>query len=570
MNYSKATLGIIAAFSFFNSAIAQTEIQRDSSSTLNTEVVEVRKAFLPTISEAYKISYEPKLVNVKVPKVSFNYDFLPKEHETTFKADTIKAARIKGEPLDKLYRAILTGGIGNYETTYGTFHLNNLRSRNNLYGLKLYHHGSAGNVKDLPESGYNKNGAQLSGKKFLKAHAVGLSAGYDRELVHFYGLDDELRERVDFADFENKQIYQEISAKAEFQSFFADSNRLNYDLKVNYFNFRDDYSNEENQVVFNSKLEKYFGKELAQVFVNVDYNDHKLNSPNIITEINPQIKANGKNWNFSAGLKAFIEREDDTKFRFYPNVSFNYNVLENLVVPYAGITGGVSRNNNNSLRKTNPFIGSPLDLVNTNTRYNVYGGVRGAYSSTISFNLQASKKQLANMPLFVNFENGLSGTTTPSTTSFNTIYDTINITQLTGELGYIRSKKFNLLARLDYYSYDPNNEAKAWHLPNVKATATGKYNIQNKISLATDIFYVSSRYAKSLDRNDERLAAGVYGRKLDGYVDANLRIRYNYNKKWSLFINFNNLAAQNIEQWNHYDSQRFNILAGFSYGFWGK
>lgn len=567
---AKLSLGVIAAFSCFNTAIAQTE---PDSTSLKTEEVKIYKEFEPTISEAYKIKYEPKLVDIKVPRVDFDYDFLPKFYDTKFSADTIKAARIKGEPLDKLYRAYLELGIGNFETTYGRFHLNNLRSRNNLYGLKLYHHGSGGNIKDLPTSKFNTNGAELSAKKFLKAHAIGLNVGYDRQLVNFYGIDKVFYDTTDFDDSNIEQIYQEIKADASFESFFADSTDMNFKINLGYTNFSDDYNNKENNVVAKTKLERYFGKELAQVFFNIDYNDQKAdsseNKSNLLVSINPQINAKGEKWRFSAGLIAFVENEDDNKFRFYPNAHFKYNVFNDLVIPYVGVTGGMSRNSNNSLRKTNPFISSAVELTNTNTRYNFYGGVRGTYSSTISFNLQASRKKVANMALFVNnvFDPAIS---TGSLTQFGVIYDTINITQLTAEIGYLKAKKLNLIARADYYSYDPTSQPEAWHLPEFKTTLTARYDLRDKIVLKADIFYISSRYARSGDDSDERLAAGVYGRKLDGYVDANLGVEYRYNKKWSAFLNLNNIAAQRFEEWNYYESQRFNLLFGLTYSFWGK
>lgn len=569
-NYKKVALCALVTFSCANRGIAQTS---EADTTLETQNVVIVKDFQPTIAGANKINSSPQLIDIKVPKVDFKYNSLPKTFESSFKADTIKAARIKGEPLDKLYRSFLKLGIGNYGTTHARFHLNNLRSRNNRYGLKLYHHGSQGNIKDLPESSFNTNGIELNGKKFLRAHSVGGNIGYDRQKVHFYGYDKLFLQTVDINNDDIKQIYQEIKANGEFESFYADSSSLNYKFNLGYTNFQDNFKNKENNLLVKSKLERYFGKELAQVFINLDYNNQKAdssnNKANILMSINPQIIAKGNKWRFSAGLIAFIENESSTKFRFYPNAHFKYNVFNELVIPYVGITGGMKRNSNNSLRKENPFISPAVDLENTNTRYNFYGGVRGTYSSTISFNIQASKRKVANMALFVNSPL-VQDLQYRHISTFGIVYDTINVTQLTAEIGYLRAKKFNLVARADYFSYDPTSQPVAWHLPEFKTTLTARYDLRDKIVLTADIFYVSKRYAKSNNTNDKRLAAGVYGRTLDGFVDANLGIEYRYNKKWGAFLNLNNIAAQEFQGFNYYNTQRFNLLFGLSYSFWGK
>lgn len=582
---------LLASLSFQTMAQTQEEVSTEEPKSntdkkkrdnLSNQEVIIVKDFEPTISDAHKVTAEPKKTQVYIPKLNFNYEVVPKFYNTDFFPDSIKAARIKGEPLNKLYRGYAEGGLGIFNTAYAKLHLNNLRSRNKFYGLKLQHFSTNGGIQDAPRSAYNEQNVSLYGRKFLQAHAIGGEIFYDRNRVHLYGFDPnifptETFKSEDIKDDQIKRVYQTAGAKAKLQSFYADSNVLNYNVNVGYEYFWDDTTNKENRLLVNGTLERYFGSEQTLLNFDVDFNkrtnDSIASTSGLIVNLNPQVVARGKKWRLSAGLIATIENNNDTKFRFYPNAHFKYNVFGDLVIPYIGLTGGLTRVNQNSLTSLNPYVSPFAKLENQNKRIEFYGGVRGMYSNTISFNIKASRQQIANQAFFVNASNfhGFYDKNRPLQSEFYVIYDTMNVTHISGEIGYLKQQKINLIAKADFFNYDPNNEAEAWHLPSFKATITGRYDLRDKLVFTADLFYVSKRYAKSLNPLDgEQVALGVYARELKGYVDANLSAQYRYNKKWSLFLKLNNIAAQKFETWNHYENQPFNLLLGATYGFWGK
>ena len=43
-----------------------------------------------------------------------------------------------------------------------------------------------------------------------------------------------------------------------------------------------------------------------------------------------------------------------------------------------------------------------LRLKNTVDKYEIYGGIRGSISSTVSFNAQVSQKRVIDMPMYLN------------------------------------------------------------------------------------------------------------------------------------------------------------------------
>lgn len=569
--------------------------QERTGDTLTTGDVVIVKEFQPTIAAARKITSQPTPKDLKAPKIAFDYEQEePITFESGFAPDSIRAARIKGEPLSRLYRNYLKGGFGNYLTTMGELYINSLRSRNTRWGVGLKHRASGGEVNDHPFSTFSRNRAEAYGTHFLRAHQLTGELSYDRQRMHYYGFSENFRESYpgglsaseDLDEDIFQQTYHEIRGSASFSSFFADSSDLNYRVDVQFTHLNTQDNLDENHLVVETRMERYFNSELASLTLGLDYNSPNAvrssflipapaNEEDLFITVLPQIEFSGTKWRLSAGLRAVVENRDETFFRFYPHAFFKYNVYENYIIPYAGVTGGLTRNNINSFRKTNPFVSTNAELQNTNTRYHVYGGVRGAFSSQIAFNVKASVRQEANAPLFdkqTELLQTVPGLLDRSANAFFILYDTIDITQLTAEVNFFQQERFKLDVRGDYFSYNPKNEAEAWHLPSLQLTATGRYDLRDKIVLTADLFYVSQRRARTLiaSEGDEEVAAGVYAIDLDPYVDFNLGIEYRYNKKISAFLDLNNILAMEYQPWRDYQVQRFNLLFGFTYSFWGK
>jgi len=578
---------------------------RNGDDTLSTEEVIIVKEFEPTIAAARRLNTQPKAVELKTRPLKFNYDEKEVSFRSSFLPDSIKAARLKGEPLSRLYRAYVKAAMGNYLTTLAEVNLNNLRSRNMLWGVGLKHRAANNSMDDFPINQFARNRAELYGTRFLKAHKLTGGVAYDYHRVHYYGWNQQYLDSVDYDNVDEeklRQTYHELSSSLGIESFFADSNVLNYQVNLNHqflttptydWNGTDLKTN-ENRLLVQSSFSRYFDDELALLNFDVDYNkqrfdtngsEQRINDPNLFLRINPQVEFKGSKWRLSLGLAAFIESEDDTEFRFYPNAFFKYNVFDDYIIPYLGIKGGLSRVNVNTLRKENPFLADQILLENMNTRYNAYGGIRGAFTSQISFNLQASIRQEASAPLFVKqaFMPGMVSAPASSFTrfesGFNVVYDTLNITQLTAEVNFFQESKLNILTRIDYWSYNPLNEAKAWQRPELKATASARYDLQNKIVTTLDIFYVGKRYARTNDPLEgdqvaseviEGIVTPIYADELKGYVDINLGIEYRYNKKLSGFIQANNLINQEYDVWHGYQAQGINLLFGVTYGFWSR
>ena len=561
---------VIGGLGVLNDAIAQESGKKDS---LNSETITITRGYEPVIKDAKKINHQPVINTVEKPKPTFDYKLLPKNQSYTFNPDTIEAVKIKGEPLNTLYRAYAKAGLGSFLNNYGELHINSLRSRDLQWGMDVHHLGSNGGITDAPDSYFSKQNVDLYGKKMLKRHAINAGFIFDREQINKYGLNVNVPENTEISGI--KQTYEMYQGKAGIRSFIADSNELNYIVKFKYHHLAvKPHSTKESNFLMQSQFSKYFGTEKGYLFFDVDYNgvntDTVSYTGNLLIKPSINIEFKGEKWHLNAGFKMVLEDEDKTRFFFFPKAEFKYNVVGNLIVPYLGVTGGAERNSFNSLRQENPFLYEYSQLKTTRTAYDVYLGVRGLMSSNLSYNISGGYKAVKDMVLFTSDMTPLSASIPYYENVYQPIYDTVNVAHISAQVGYQRSPKWDVMWRINYNLYETQREVKAWNLPDLTSDLTINYNLQEKILVRSSITYLNSKYVKTSDTSAEELAFGVYGRKVDPIIDFNIGLEYRFTKRVSTFLDVNNILSQNYEVWGNYRVQGINILGGVTVAFWAK
>ena len=518
--------------------------------------------YKPTITDANKINDNPSISDStrKIP-VS-GYSINSQKINTGFDVEPIKAAQMVGEPLTKLYNAIVKLGMGTYTSPYGELWYNNLRSKEALYGLRFKHLSSSSTLKDYGYAGFSDNEISLNGKKFLKEHSLIGNFDYARNVVHFYGYD----QKLNFIKAEdNFQRFNFINGNAQLLSHFTDLKRYNHDVKLSYYNLTDNFKASENNIQATGMVQTAINKEILKVNAAVDYYNYKNQtdtSNNTIVTLNPNFIAAGDKYRASLGLTATLDNFVQSKFYFFPNVDLSYNVIDNIIIPYAGLTGGVQKNSFKSFTDNNPFVLSKLKMVNSNKKIELYGGIKGTLSSTTAFNACASYSNISNLALFVN------DTVNVLKNKFDVIYDDAKLLNIRGEISYQELEKLRINLRGEYFNYKMKNESRAWYKPQVEITLSANYNLRNKIIVRADFFYIDSQFAKTLVSDTTAITGRkIVAKELKGIFDANLGFEYRYTKKLAFFLNFNNITNYRYYRWSNYPTQRFNLMGGLSYSF---
>lgn len=531
------------------------------------------------IKKSSKVSFAPKLIEDTTKRqLDMEYIFYEYTAPSEFTTEFIKPAKLKIiDPLDKLQRGYVKAGVGTYTTPFVDLYYNSERSRNSNWGFNGKHFSSNTGIKDYGYSGFSDNHASAFYKHFLQDFSLKGEVNYDRNVNYFYGF-KESDTVIDKALI--KQRFNTIGGKVSLASYFKDSTDLNYKGDFAYRNYTDGLKARENNFVFNAGVQKQMDSELYGVDLLMDVNSYKSNTAmllndtnpsafalteqkvtNTIIGLNPHILTNMNKFHAKVGLNIFGDISSVSKFHFYPSAEFKYSFLD-IFVPYVGVDGRIKRNSFYTLSQENPFVLSNLHTQNTNVKYNIYGGVRGSISNTISFNLQASTKKLQGVPLYFN------DTAYSIENKFDVVYDSINVFGLSAQISYHDGDKFNVYLRGEYNSYSTLYEQHAWNMPAVDVTLGGIYDLVDKILVRADVFFVGTRKAKSLTFvQDADFEKGEYIVDLPAFFDFNLGFEYRYNKKLSAFLNFNNIISKKYLMYNRYPVQGINIMGGLTFSF---
>jgi len=543
---------------------------------LDFDEIKVIAPYEPTISDAFKVNFNPRLDDTLQIDISFDYSINPVQIPTRFSVEPLSPARMRGEPLAKLYKGFVKAGLGNYSTPYGEVFYNSLRSNEYAYGVHLKHISSGGGIDDYGHSGYSDNKINFNGKRFLRNHTIEGDLNYERNMMHYYGFRrDDFTEDLEMLQFidelsnkDIRQVFHYISPAMGFRSNYLDPTRLQHNLNLKYHYLTDKYDATEHRLEFLTTLEKsivedpfgFADNQSFQLDFEADYFHNKTATDTInsgLIKIAPNIRAQIADFNFWVGLNASFQLDSTGHARFYPIAGAELSLINDLLFVYATLDGELQKQTLRDISLVNPFVNTNSPLAFTNKKNELRGGFKGSISSFASFNLSVSTSSWENFALFV------TDTVQILNNQFQIIYDDMRMFNFRAELFSNVGERVKLRMGADYYEYTLENELEAWHMPTLKLSLSAKYNMQDKIILSAGAFARNSTFARAFD--DE---GNVSRREIHGFhIDLNFGIEYRYTKILSVFLNMNNVQNKPLERWYNYPSQGFNLIGGVSYAF---
>lgn len=518
--------------------------------------------FVPTIKDASKFSDLPEIKDSVKRIQNIKYGIASKPMFPKYEVVKIDPAKLQNEPLSKLYHSLLKVGYGPiYTMPYGEFWIGNTRSRDNSFGAHLKHFSSSSHLRDVGYSGFSDNVINVYGKQFYKKHTLSGDLNYERNVIHYYGYDTTLNK---LTKNYTKQRYQLIEPKLQLMSHYTDSTHLNHNIQLSYYNLQNLYRETENNIKLNALGSLFLNKEKLNINFTTDFYNHKQANDtlnDLIMSLNPSFEANGKKWHADIGLTGTLDNfKSSTRFYFYPQLNVNYDVYDNMLIPYAGVKGGLQKNSFRSLAKENPFVDTTLKYTNTNNKFNIFAGFRGNLSSKTSYDAKVSYAQYDSMYFFVMDYSGANQVYN----RFNILYDNTSLLTVSGELKHQLKEKLHVLAKGNYYLYKTKNLVRPYHKPDFDLTFSGIYNVQSKIVVRADLFFIGKQWALTQTVNDAGITT-LASKQLKGLADINLEAEYRYSKMLSFFVRLNNVANQRYYRWERYPSQRFNFMLGVTF-----
>jgi len=527
---------------------------------LNKEVYVVRP-YEPTLSDASKYNFLPVTEELVTKPPHFDYTITPRRLEYGFEPDPIKAAKTVTTSLPKIYNSWLKIGIGNYITPMAEFNFSNLRSKDYAYGAYLYHKSSHGKIsldndRKVP-AGYVVNNINLYGKRFYPKTTLSGNLRLDQHAFNYYGYNTELFTDPLFKldrDSIRQRTYQ-AGIDLGIGSTYDNLTQLNYKVSASLDYFIDKLKYKETSMIIKAGLNKDFNGLLGGLDLSLDYshlNGAVDSISNTIFRFNPWISKQSTDWKFSLGFEAAADIAEITRFYVYPRVNLDIIIIENVLVPFIGLSGELQKNSYRNISSENQFINPGTYLKNNSSNLIAYAGLKGSISSVVRFRADVSYTVFKNYHFFVN------DTLSYLENQFTAVYDNIDLITYHGQFTVQPTGNLEIMVDGKYFDYKTFDQAKPWHKPDFEAGLDATYNFNSKFSAGLDFTVTGNRWVQNFLAPDNM-------DKLKPVADINLQLNYHYSRLLTLFADFYNLADRSYLIWNQYPSQRFNFLFGLSY-----
>ncbi|NQW37338.1 MAG: TonB-dependent receptor [Flavobacteriales bacterium] len=556
--------------------------QSKEKDTLNTEVINVVKAFNPSVSDAFKITRNPKLEQDSIVKhKSFTYKIFSVPVASTFKPKQGVFVGLKPNRLKSIYNNFISAGFGNNNTPLVEAFVHSNTSGNNDFGAFLNIISSDGGINNsVLDDAYSDVKFDAYYKQYQDNFDWQINSGVRFQKYNWYGISP-------LISSPSSDIIASINPKQSYFNFYAGG-------KIDYFNsafqgttfeynfLSDDYDTSENYIYTTPKFAFPISSEYLVTTVSLGYLDGKFNRGfNDVSPISyqffnvgfhPNLEVLRKDLSFNLGVKLYYSSatagQEESKFFAYPNITASYKINSGTLTAFAGVTGDLIQNTYNDFVNENNFVSPTLNIKRTDQQYNAYFGIKGIQNN-INYQLKASYKSEKNKALFVLNpvkEINLTNRAYEFGNSFDVVYDDVNTFTFTAEAEVNFSKQLDFGGDLTVNSYSVSNQQEAWNLPKLKASVFAKYTYK-KWFAKTMIYIVGERKGQishqfpTFDITTPNIVSNT------AYVDLNINGGYNFSDRLTAFAKFNNILGENYQDFTNFEVQGFQALAGITYKF---
>lgn len=552
--------------------------QERETDTIDTDVVNVVKPYTPTISDAFKIKETPTLNDsTTAQKKDVKYNIFSIPVASTFTPAKGKAATVdKAKPI-KLYDNYASLGFGTYTTILGEVYLNHALNRTERVGGYLSHHSSQGGIDGLLlDDNFSNTNLNANFSKQLRDMSWTVDAGFGLQTYNWYGLPQPLFDETT-ADMINEghSFYNvHFGGKLNFEDAIIDN------LKVRFRRFGDDQDSGENRFVASSEFTVPIRGEEIKTEVTIDYiggefdrnfyTEDAIKYGNINFGIAPsyQLKQDDLTVNLGVNLVYLNDTEfSDNKFYIYPNITASYRLVDEILIAYGGIEGGLIQNSYYDFANENPFVSPTLFIAPTDQQYNASVGLKGKLSNSMSYNISGRYFADRNKAMFMS--NSVLGGATENYqygNSYGVVYDDVNTLSVAGELNVDINRNFNLGIKAEYFNYSTDAQSEAWNLPDIKGSLFLDYQIDDNWFAGAGLFFVGERKDQFYEEGTLVPTSPVTV-TLDSYFDANAHVGYRVTDRLSVFVKANNIANNDYQRWMNFPVQGIQVLGGATYQF---
>ena len=234
--------------------------------------------------------------------------------------------------------------------------------------------------------GFSDSKIDLNYNNRAKNYTFQLNTGFEFKSNNWYGLQQPLftQENADSLDVSQSYNNAYLKGTVSFENSILKSG------DVLFRRFADKVDSAENRFFAETEAEFEILESPITLGLYVDYlsgqfernyfTDEPVNYGNIQVGLMPTYTFFTDDLLVNIGLKTVYANDTEfgkSKFFIYPNVKATYNLVEQYVSAFAGLTGELQQNSYYGFVEENQFVSPDLFITPSDQQYKAYGGLRG-------------------------------------------------------------------------------------------------------------------------------------------------------------------------------------------------
>ena len=524
--------------SFFTTALYA---QKDTS---GRQTIEITSSYKPVLRNTVKINLYASPISADTSRPRLAYNIPPQNLFFAYQPVSLKPLELDADTTLQLGdRNQLKVGFGSFATPYvsGAFSFGDgKKNLLNVYGDYISSRGNIDN-QDFSEINVRGNGSTFTPKSEIYANAA-----FAQHEYYQYGYNHSLDS---FNKDDIRRSYQDFSAGVGLRNIAVNDLNFIYDPHLELHTFSREGQATETTLLLNLPAEKKFSDEVSvKLTLKGNFDKYQIKNSglqvtNNLVELTPEFVYYGDRFTFHGGITPAWNNND---VKLLPNVYGEAQLQKNVLTIQAGWIGNYIANSFRTLSGQNPYMQDPVDFNNTK-EVQYYGGIKASLGNHFSFNARAAFITHNNMPLFIN--DSIDGK------SFYIKNERrIDDLQIHGDMNFINQDKFTLTAGLDLNSYTGllDNE-EAWGLFPLKLTGSLRWNAFKEVLIKGDIAAFSGAKALLSDGSEKNLKGGT---------DISAGAEFKINKRFSAWLDLDNLLNSKYERWNNYPVYGLQVIGG--------
>lgn len=529
--------------------VFKTTAQKDTTK----QSINITSSYKPVLRNAVKINFSGSQLMADTSTTVKAYNIPAQNLFYAYQPVTLKPLALQQDSMAELGgRNYIKAGFGNYTTPYvkaGLGFGDGKAYLVNFYGSYI---SSKGKIK---HQDYAQFEAKATGSLFTKSNEIYGSASMGRQDYFLYGYDHNV---YDYKKSEVKQYLQDITIRAGIRNTRVTDYRISYNPNVEFNVFSNIGKLNETTFIIDAPVEKKIGESFAiKLAARADLTNYftkgfipdNYNFNNTVVQVSPAVVYNSGFLKVHAGIKPTWS---NSKFEFLPDVYAEVQLKEKIFMIQAGWIGKYNKNTYRNLSAINPYLATLISQTNTKET-EFYGGIKASLGNHFNFSAKAGLVRYNDLPFFIN------DTATDGKAFVLSYEPTVNNFRVHGDLSYIVQNKFTATAAVTFNGYTGMNvNARAWNTVPVEINGSVRWWLSKQALIKADFYMFGG---------GNYLEKGNIGYNFKPGADLGIGAEFRINKKFTAWMDVNNILNNKYERWHRYEVYGLNLLGGIRFDF---